>query len=105
MTAEEALGMAPDQLVEVRLQNRWVRARVVKLKLMTLPPGVMVTVRRERPSPGGFQPTYRKYPGDLRPLADVPTANVYADFLEEHGESKAAELLRRHFPLDDGRKA
>lgn len=32
------------------------------------------------------------------------TANVYADYLEEHGEWKAAQMLREAFPLDDGRE-
>jgi uncharacterized protein (TIGR02996 family) len=37
-----------------------------------------------------------------RPHYDAPTANVYADFLEEQGEYRAAELLRRTFPFADG---
>lgn len=33
---------------------------------------------------------------------DHVVANVYADFLEEHGHTQAADLLRQYFPLHDG---
>lgn len=65
-----------------------------------------VYVRRVGTAPGN-----RRYPmvprliRDIqpRPNYDTPTANVYADFLEEQGEYKAAELLRRAFPFADGK--
>lgn len=101
MTNEEALSLAKDQRVEVKLKDRWVAARVIKLKLVTQAPAVVVlTLRREEPSESGYRPHYRKYPGDVRFPPDHAAANVYAGFLEEHGEARAAALLRREFPLN-----
>ena len=31
------------------------------------------------------------------------SANVHADWLEEHGQRQAAAMLRQAFPMDDGR--
>lgn len=44
-------------------------------------------------------------PHDLShaPTGDALSANVYADWLEEHGESRAAAKLRSAFPIDDGK--
>lgn len=39
------------------------------------------------------------YPAKDVELVERASANIYADFLDEHGETTAAELLRRHFPL------
>lgn len=39
----------------------------------------------------------------LIPRHQPDAANVYADFLEEAGEPRAAALLRQAFPLADGR--
>lgn len=41
----------------------------------------------------------RYYPFSQLELVERGTGDVYADFLDEHGETKAAELLRKHFPL------
>lgn len=33
-------------------------------------------------------------------LGDAPTGHVYADYLAENGEQRAAEMLRKAFPLE-----
>jgi hypothetical protein len=50
--------------------------------------------------------TFRRWPNfwcEVRRVGDPVTANVFADFLEENGEARAAALLRSAFPLADGK--
>jgi hypothetical protein len=52
-----------------------------------------------------------RYPNKDRTLAELDlvrhyetaTANVYADWLDEHGEPMAAHKLRQAFPIDPGK--
>jgi hypothetical protein len=122
MTDEEAQGLKEGDEVEVLLRGgprkgRWVRARVlyardyrglkdlpsarrhvcVRVKATTgtpTPPGVRIISHRSFESPRVRLPLTR--------LDPVP-ANVYSDWLEEHGHAEAAGLLRKAFPLADGR--
>lgn len=38
-------------------------------------------------------------PQQLRPCAECDRAHIYADYLEEQGEARAAAMLRKRFPL------
>lgn len=48
---------------------------------------------------GTAYPTVYRSEAEVEPDLDRPTANVYADFLEDNGEPAAAAKLRREFPL------
>ncbi len=52
---------------------------------------------------GRARPLARRWPHQLCALSDLPpaTANVYADWLEDHGHPEAAAALRAAFPLGD----
>jgi hypothetical protein len=122
MTEEEALDLEPGDEVEVLLRGgpgrgHWAPARVLYTRdfrgLKGLPSArqhVCVRVRAApgTPTPPGVRITnHRSFesPRVRLPLTrlDPVPANVYADFLEEHGHAEAAALLRKAFPLADGR--
>lgn len=67
--------------------------------------GVMVQVQRQgvNPKTGWPFPSYHTPPCRLRRRPDLPPApaNVYADWLEDHGQHEAARMLREAFPLGD----
>jgi hypothetical protein len=49
------------------------------------------------------RPSWRdKWNVSIAPGHSRVTANIFADFLEECGEARAAEKLRAAFPIEDG---
>jgi hypothetical protein len=65
----------------------------------------VVAVRRADLGGEPLQGRRRKTGEDLRHPPegpDIVRANVYADFLDDHGHPEAAALLRQAFPLGDG---
>lgn len=63
-----------------------------------------VRLRPDRLSPSGrrLATTYVRVSSLVSRVYSAASANVYADFLDEVGESRAAEKLRRAFPIDPG---
>jgi hypothetical protein len=118
MTEAEALALAPGTLVEVKLRagpekGRWVLMRIERVYKIDSHRrgrrGVRVwvgdglgtsqtTSGRKRHALPNLPASRVRLPAALPPLDPLP-ANVYADWLEEHGEHRAAALLREAFPL------
>lgn len=77
-----------------------------------LPPYVWIHLRNAGLNAGGYFRGWRDPKSAMKylsralarvsPALDPLPANVYADWLEEHGEGAAAAKLRAAFPLDDG---
>lgn len=99
MTEEEAKKLQMGERVEVRIQNVGWRQAVVIWKCYTVlhPQRLKVQVRRKRT--GERSLWYWRECQDVRHPSDPRPANVYADYLEEHGETRAAAMLREAFPL------
>src|SRR5262245_50152473 len=104
MTAEDAMSLRRGDRVRVRYKGR----STVVIVDMVFPPraGRKVIVCVERPgyfktrrgNPFlGFSPASVEF--ERRP--DDGTGNVYADWLEERGEARAAALLREVFPFPE----
>lgn len=103
MTKQELLVLVEGERVEVRLQGgRWVQAIVEVASVAHTREGALLTVRREKPSPGGRRPRYHLHPSEVRAPRDPRPANVYADWLADNGFHAAADALRSAFPLDRG---
>lgn len=89
------------ETVEMSVGGKWVPAKV--LYALTGDVEVSLRVRRVgRTRSGASYRSTRRYLSGLRPLsAPLPPepANVYADWLEENGEARAAARLREAFPL------
>ncbi len=110
MTDEEALALKEGDRVRFELDPRrnphWEDGEVIRVHAYDNGTRCRIVVRRlklnskNRP----FQHYWRK-PGSVMILAkvDCVTANVFADFLEEHGEHRAAQMLRQAFPFCDGK--
>lgn len=50
-------------------------------------------------------PRFPRFSSCVELMHDPTTANVFADFLEEHGYAEAADLLRKNFPIYTGEPA
>jgi uncharacterized protein (TIGR02996 family) len=102
MTDEEARKLRPGDEVVVAVSGRPRIAEVVDLSLLARDPWVRTRL------PGGRVLADRD-PFELllwcRRPTNVLTANVYADFLDDHGHHEAAALLRQAFPLETGEPA
>jgi uncharacterized protein (TIGR02996 family) len=105
VTDEEALALKPGQRVEALVgrhhhylgrHEEW-RPAVVRGCWRKRNRGVAVAVTLEG---WHVRHPYRQLgPGKVRDPRDPLPANVYADFLDERGEYRAAALLRGAFPL------
>jgi hypothetical protein len=107
MTDEEAWGLKAGDQVEVCTGKRWVPAVVVERHVGRWGDCPVIVARRldNYPTSGApYKQLLKKGPGGVRKAAGLPRlpANVYADFLSEMGEDRAAQMLRDRFPLDDG---
>jgi uncharacterized protein (TIGR02996 family) len=108
MTDEEALTLKPGDLV-CRLKGH-AKFVVDEVRDEGGEDGARfrVFVRRQ-----GYRQNGRRYPREGRLCRwlrlvkhyDHVTANVYADWLDDRGEARAADLPRRAFPLDPGVRA
>lgn len=102
MTDDEALALKPGDVVKTRLGGRQTTVTVVWTGTYFDDPGFYVMVRRlGKITPRRFYPVKRRDASEVEYVgpADPPTAHVYADWLEENGEPRAAEMLRKAFPL------
>lgn len=99
MRLDEFMALRPGDPIVFATAGRLAKGTVVEA-----PEQGKGTVRVRR---DGFVRAGWKYPSIIRNLnqvwpqtvPDPLSANVYADWLEEHGEEKAAEMLRAAFPL------
>jgi uncharacterized protein (TIGR02996 family) len=120
MTEEEALRLKPGDTVLVKSRSGYRKAPIDQeqdeaiARLMASVFGqtavrekrlvLYVAIRWPELRPNGRRfPPQRRYSEALRHAPEPIAANVYADFLEENGHPEAADLLRKHFPLADGR--
>ncbi len=105
MTHEEALTLKEGNWLSIKQGASWTRAIFLGYR-PSLRSAKKVCVRKP-----GFDTLGRKKCGLWRRLKDVQktdsldpvSANVFADWLEEQGESKAARMLREAFPFCDGK--
>lgn len=102
MTGEEALKLRPGDKVEC-----WYTDTAVKCYVVEVVSAEKVVVRRIRDrwpfnEQGRLYPAMPKHPKLIRRdrAYDPAVANIYADWLEEAGEVKAAALLRAEFPIN-----
>jgi hypothetical protein len=109
MTLEEAIRLRPGDAVEVLSKGAWVPGVVTALPVLyhtvnTDEPYVDVKCSRRgharRVEQCAHHPDPRHESVRFAPPPLLPgPANVYADWLEDHGHPKAAQLLREAFPL------
>jgi FAD/FMN-containing dehydrogenase len=107
MTDEQAARLREGDTVLALVRGEWRPEQVVYIKTWGRK-RVVTFVRTRQPglTPSGrLRELLRRLPRDLCHSHDYAPepANVYADFLEEHGHPEAADLLRKSFPLADGR--
>jgi hypothetical protein len=108
MTDAEVRALKSGQQVEARYESGW--RSVVIVEVCEQPWNgfrpLVALVRRGGLTPSGcLYPTLYLWSDSLRlpqHLDPVP-ANIYADWLDEHGEYRAATMLREAFPLADGK--
>lgn len=104
MNEEEAGFVRIGDVVSARYSDKYKLVRIESVYPSDwngLP--VSFTVRRLSEGSKRF-PAVIKGISQIRKITfrDPVTANVYADFLDEHGEHKAAALLRSAFPIAIG---
>lgn len=104
MTYGEVRLLKRGDAVETRIDGKMVRVEYVYHYGPDHPtwPGLAFLRRPGRDRAGREFPMIRRGYEDLRPSPeslDPAPANVYADWLEDHGEYKAAAMLRKAFPL------
>ncbi len=107
MTDEEASKLNPGDYVEVRISGKPTLAEVVMVhpRLDTTGDQLIMMRRKGRRCHGWYYPRFSRWSNEIR-RADAlnPTdANVFADWLEEHGEPRAAAMLREAFPFCEGK--
>lgn len=121
MTSEEALALKPGDVVQAHIDYKPTPVVVVTvcplhhdspshLRCTCYPTTCTAYARVRRHGPKFARangslvkwPSVRRCAALLKHLPDTPTANVYADWLEENGELAAAHKLREAFPLCDG---
>jgi hypothetical protein len=95
--------MKPGTVVECRRKGHWIRVRVEEGWGRAFPEyrGAVCVRRVGHTARGERYPRKWVDPLFLSPARDLDPApaNVYADWLEDHGEHRAARLLRAAFPL------
>lgn len=106
MTAEEAMRLREGQPVQARYSDGWKAAVVVGEPWGIFSPHgkiVRCRVRREGTTVNGQRLPARARPQEHIRLVPPPPApaNIYADWLEDHGHPAAAQALREAFPLGD----
>jgi hypothetical protein len=114
MTEQEALKLKPGDKVEVHQcqggrnhQWKWKVATFLGLDLLHSSNFTLRVLKyridgltakgREKPIRQAVAMYFRRIPNH-----NPVSANVYADYIDEHGEHKAAALLREAFPLAGG---
>lgn len=105
MTDEEARTLKPGDVVYARVARRTVIASVqtVDQGSRGFPyPTIRVLFTD---ASGNRRCSTKKFSDQLELLSrrDPATANVFADWLDEQGEHRAAQLLRQAFPFCDGK--
>ncbi len=110
MTHEEAAQLVKGQIVEIRERQDghyvWVKARVIHATLWQGRYGsILSSIRMSRVENNGKTPVVTRYADSVRhPFElDPVTANAFSDWLEEHDEHRAADLLRQAFPFVDAK--
>lgn len=98
LTAGEVQALAPGEIVEVTARiaskKHWRKGTVVRVSLGSAVVSLFGRARNGR----RLADVWRDW-GHIRwPIDPVP-ANIYADFLEDHGFPEAAAKLREAFPL------
>jgi uncharacterized protein (TIGR02996 family) len=103
VTAEEAAALKPGDVVECRRDGGWARVRVEEGWGPAYPEyrGAVCVRRVGRTARGDRYPRAWVNPALLSRARDLDPApaNVFADWLDDHGEHSAARLLRAAFPL------
>lgn len=105
MLNETAAKLKPGDVVltKVRTKGGSEVMRVVVRRVRYGPyKGVIVTVRLPHPSKSGRPVSVNRFAHELDRLPvgrDPLSANIYADWLEENGEVRAARMLRAAFPV------
>ena len=107
MTNEEALMLKEGDRVATKVGSSMCNCRVTGIfPSQDKSYVILVYVRREgKSAQGRLYPILGRPPVLIRQLPnhDPLEGNIYADVLEEHGHLEAANLLRRMFPLADGK--
>ncbi len=102
MTNEEGLTLKVGDMVTLSFRNVIWIGMVVEAPHLHRNSSVSVLVRREGINKHGrrYAPSQR-HPAHLTLTGayDATTANVFADWLDEQGESQAAAKLRAAFPI------
>lgn len=99
MTLEEAFTLRTGDVVEFRVRDELVQGKVI-YPLPSVRGFLRIRRLGFKTDGSSYLPLSRapRYVSFVRHL-DPAAANVYADFLEERGELRAAMLLREAFPL------
>ncbi len=103
MTFEDAVKLNPGGVVHWRANGRVFAGKVVRVRVFSRVAVVCVDVRPFGLTPAGRRrPVVCKYNSEIR-RSDLPPApaHVFADFLDENGEPRAAEKLRAAFPMGE----
>jgi len=115
MTDEQAHNLRRGDTVEIRMRGAggglpavlWLAGLVTSLEVHMGgdddPVIVLVNVRTPvQTQPGERYRYHQRNAEEVRyPRLDPTAANVFADWLEDHGEYKAAIMLRKEFPAVD----
>lgn len=107
MTTEEARNLQVGDYVETMIGRKWMLVVVEDVIISSYSTqfhsmsNVFVRVRRPgRTSNGRRYSSYSRLESDLRKSPyDAVTANVFADWLVENDEPRAAAKLRERFPF------
>ena len=106
MTHEEARKLKPGDRVEILYKGEWLRATVLKVDrswaIFGARPAVSCQPSGLTPKGRGRRPVAR-WPEEVRPPRDPVSANVFSDWLDDHGFVEAADALRKAFPIGDGK--
>ncbi len=91
-------------IVKVKINKKWCRATVVQF-MGIFDGGKFCYVRRlgvNSNTGRQYQKVCKRTSGLIPlPKSDPLSASVYADYLEEHGFSEAAQCLREGFPIKE----
>lgn len=107
MTDGQAAELNVGDTVQAVMHGRVVTCEVVAVARFYLEGQVWIQVRKAGLTPKGRRHrTVARLPRHLAPVKrrrpdKSLTPNVYADWLDERGEYRAAALLREAFPLPD----
>ncbi len=101
MTNELALGLNKGERIELKLGKVFVPAIVDRIMTDSWGRTSIMCRRCGITSNGKRYPLTWRLAHMARICLDQPTSNIFADWLEERGELKAAAMLRQAFPFVD----